>query len=151
MRRQTLAALIVLSALSTAASCPPKPTEPQRQEQVVLLAQSAKRAEQIVHVVESAQTTEIALFNSETISDFTLVKHQQYQAKFERFADIAKPQLVLAKAASTPDSTRAQAINIVEQGVQELIKEFKVDSPSPLVTAIFTTLELTLEITQGGQ
>jgi len=144
-RRNTLAALIVLSVLSTAASCPPKPSDPQRQDQLVLLAKAADRAVQITNIVEAAQTTEIALFDSKTVAGFTLEQHQTYQRAFKKFADLAKPQLILARDASTAEATRQDAIKSVEAGAQELVVTFK-GTPSPVLAAIFTTLAATLAL-----
>lgn len=146
LKRKDLAAVVILAAMmSTAASCPPNPTDPQRQDQLVLLAKAADRAVQVVNIVEAAQTTEIAVFDSKTIPAFTLEKHQTYQRAFKKFADLAKPQLILARDASTADATRQDAIRAVEAGAQELVKEFK-GTPSPILAAIFTTLEATLAI-----
>lgn len=146
LKRNSLAALVVVAALlSTAERCPSNPTAPERVDQLVLLAKAADRAVQITNIVEAAQTTEIALFDSKTVPNFTLEKHQQYQRAFKKFADIAKPQLILARDASTAEAVRADAIRAVENGAQELIKEFN-GSPSPVLAAIFTTLATTLAI-----
>lgn len=146
MRRSSLAALVVIAALvSSAASCPPKPTDPQRQDQLVLLAKAADRAVQITNIVEAAQTTEIALFESKTIAGLTLAKHQQYQLAFKKFADVAKPQLILARDTSTAQAVRQDAITAVEAGAQELVTAFN-GTPSPVLAAIFTTLAATLAI-----
>ena len=146
IRSRSLAAVLVTAAiLSTAASCPPKPTDPQRQGQLLLLAKAADRAVQITNIVEAAQTTEIALFDSKTVAGFTLEKHQQYQRAFKKFADVAKPQLILARDASTAEATRQDAIKAVENGAQELVTAFA-GTPSPVLAAIFATLSATLAI-----
>ena len=138
--------IVTLSILSTAASCPPKPTPDQQDQRLKVLAATADRTVQIVALVEAAQETEIALYESKVVPALTRDLHDKYQAAFVRFATIAEPQVKLLKEASTSELVRDQAIGLVHEAGNALVEEFK-GTPSPVLDKIFATLRAVLAIT----
>ena len=148
--RSSAAAAIVLAYLSTAASCPPKPSPDQRAAQLQALARAAKQTQVVLNIARSLQETEISIFDAKVLPTFTLDKHKELQGHFKVFFDTVGALIPVARDESAPESSRKQSMLAVVTAGEVLLKNIG-DTPSPVLTAITASLRIAIETLEANE
>ena len=93
------------------------------------LAHLADLAEKTVNLVAALQQTEIEVYKSKLVANYTAEQHEATQGGFVKFAQETKADLTLAKDVAQADATRRTAISTIGKRARAFVDTLKIDNP----------------------